>query len=492
MTVTLHRVRNYEELEGAQGREVFFRPQRYRAADLAPLYSEVAITVGGPERRCPLLDVSENGAAFECPKDLVPTVGQCLTAVSVRFDAHEAYRGDARVGSVREIGGNTIVGVSFEGRLVSIDEILELRGIKTFVGQRANKSAWRVAGHERFKTLVSELRLSLEDAERQLRHVEVELPWHVVHGDSTRAREELVRAIRAHIAVDLVKAVEEIDGTVRQVPPEDMPALIEYSRRNLHDFFMQAPAARRAFQKPFGYPGDYEVMRFLYELPFEGPTLFAKTMSLVTDEMAASRAVRHRKDLIKRWLKTRLQNRTTPLRVLGIAAGPAQELLELLSEVPCLPAPIEVVLFDQDKSALAYAYRRIQPLTENREGPGVRILYLHESIKRLLKDRTLFNEFGTFDLIYSAGLFDYLRLPTAVQLARDFYSRLAPGGQLLVSNMVPENRSRWYMEHHLDWFLLYRSRTELMELGQRACGDARLRILEEETGVNPFLEFSRD
>jgi extracellular factor (EF) 3-hydroxypalmitic acid methyl ester biosynthesis protein len=148
-------------------------------------------------------------------------------------------------------------------------------------------------------------------------------------------------------------------------------------------------------------------------------------------------------------------------------------------------------MFDQDKGALAYAYRRIQPLIENRDGPGVRVLYLHESIKRLLQDRTLFDEFGTFDLIYSAGLFDYLRVPTAVQLARDFYSRLAAGGQLLISNMVPENPSRWYMEHHLDWFLLYRSRAELMEIGQRACPDARLRILEEETGVNPFLEFTR-
>ena len=351
---------------------------------------------------------------------------------------------------------------------------------------------WRISGHELFKTLISEMRLALEDAERQLRKVEVELPWHVVHGDPTPARKELVRAIRSHIAIEMVRAVEEIDATVRKIPAADVPHLIEFSRRQLHDFFMQAPAAHRAFQKPFGYPGDYEVMRFLYELPFEGSTLFAKTMSLVTDEMAASRAVRHRKDLIKRWLQKRLQDRSAPLRVLAIAAGPAQELCELLTETPRLPVPIEVVMFDQDKGALAYAYRRIQPLTENRAGPNVRIVYLHESIKRLLKDRTLFDEFGTFDAIYSAGLFDYLRVPTAVQLARDFYSRLAPGGQLLVSNMVPENPSRWYMEHHLDWFLLYRTRAEMLEIGQRATSEARLRIVEEETGVNPFLEFSRD
>jgi len=492
LTVPLHRVRNYEELEGARGREVFFRPERYRAKDLVPLRSEVVITLGGSERICPLLDLSENGAAFEWPNTFVPAIGDRLPSFSVRFDAHVSYRGEARVSSLREIDGATIVGVSFDGRLVSIDEVLELRAIKSFVGQRSGRPAWRVPGHDRFKMLVSELRLSLEDAERQLRTMETELPWHVVHGESTPARDELVRTIRSHIASGMVSATEEIDRVIRTVPAEDIPAIREYARRHLDDFLLQAPVARRAYQKPFGYPGDYEVMRFLYERPFEGSTLFAKTMSLVVDEMAASRAVRCRKDLIKNRMKARLRNRSNPLRVLAIAGGPAQELCELLLETPRLAAPLDVVLFDQDKGALAYAYRRLQPLTDNRGGPAVRITYLHESIKRLLRDRMLFDDFGKFDLIYSAGLFDYLRAPTAVQLARDFYSRLEAGGQLIIANMVPENPSRWFMEHHLDWPLLYRSREELLDIGRRACADAALQILEEESRVNPFLEFSRN
>jgi len=61
----------------------------------------------------------------------------------------------------------------------------------------------------------------------------------------------------------------------------------------------------------------------------------------------------------------------------------------------------------------------------------------------------------------------------------------------LVANMVPENPSRWYMEHHLDWFLLYRSRDELLGIAERGCAGSRLRILEEESGVNPFVEVSR-
>src|SRR5256712_7932107 len=162
LTVPLHRVRNYEELEGAQGREVFFRPERYRAKDLVPLRSEVVITVAGSERMCPLLDLSENGAAFEWPSALVPAIGDRFGSLSVRFDSHESYRGEARVGSVREIDGATIVGISFEGRLVSIDEVLELRAIKTFIGHRAGRPAWRVAGRDRCNMLVAALRVQPE------------------------------------------------------------------------------------------------------------------------------------------------------------------------------------------------------------------------------------------------------------------------------------------------------------------------------------------
>src|SRR5205807_1370029 len=100
MTAPLHRVRNYEELEGPQGREVFFRPHRYRAGDLSPLRGEVS---AGDGLICQLLDVSQNGVAVEWPA-AAPAVGEKIARVSVRFDGHEAYCGEARVSSVREAG----------------------------------------------------------------------------------------------------------------------------------------------------------------------------------------------------------------------------------------------------------------------------------------------------------------------------------------------------------------------------------------------------
>lgn len=492
MTVSLHRARNYEELEGAQGREVFFRPHRHRATDLFPLQCEVLLSLPGGERTGALIDVSQNGAAFEWPQDVPVAVGDRIDSLAVRFDTHEPYRGEARVGSVRDLSGVRVVGVSFEGPLLPIDGILELRAIKAFAQSGLPPPLWRAPGYERFKVLVSELRLFLEDIEPQLRRLESELPWHVLHGEGSLSRTALIERMRSTVVADILTASEEIDAASRNAPAEHQQAMVQWSRRHLHSLLMQAPSMHRAASKPFGYPGDYEVMRFIYEKPFEGSTLFAKAISLAFDQSRASCAVRHRKDLVKREVRALIQSRRRPVRVLAVACGPAQDLLELFSEMKELPAPVEIVLFDQDKGALAYAYRRLKPVIDPLHGQ-VSIIYLHDSIKRLLRDATLFAPFGTFDLIYSVGLFDYLRQPTAVGLARNLVARLAPGGRALIANMVPESPSRWYLEYHLDWFLNYRSRAQLLDVAGRAAPNARrLNILEEESGVNPFVEIQPD
>jgi hypothetical protein len=58
--------------------------------------------------------------------------------------------------------------------------------------------------------------------------------------------------------------------------------------------------------------------------------------------------------------------------------------------------------------------------------------------------------------------------------------------------MVPQNPSRWFMELHLDWALVYREHSEMLELAGLAAPSARLAICEEATGVNPFVSLTRD
>jgi hypothetical protein len=492
------RVRTYEELDGAEGRAVFFRPHRYSAADFAPLHGAVKISVAGATHDCPLRDLSQNGVAFVSPDgDLPVRVRQRLHAV-LCFDSHEAFRGEVRVGSVRKQDGATVVGVSFNDFLLDVEELLQLRAVRSWkaegAGPRLQDKAWCLSGADRFKALVAELRLYFEDAQQQLTSLEQQLPWHVLHGPANPARAALISRLRAEFVPDTVRLSEEVDAALRELPEgHDNPAAKEWSLRHLHGFLMQAPVLHRAYHKPFGYPGDYEVMNFIYARGFEGASLFARAVGLAFAQTRAPAAVRSRKDLVKRHLSALLARRAgtgAPVRVLSIAAGPAQELEELFDDLDEMPHGLELVLFEQDKNALAHAWRRLKSTVEARSSHGVRLMFLHDSIKRLLRDADLFAPFGKFDLIYSCGMYDYLQHRTAVVLTRRLASAVAPGGQLLVANMV-DHPTRWLMEHHLDWPLVYRTREELMEIGAQAVPGAELRILEEESGVNPFLQVLR-
>ncbi|TMB39382.1 MAG: hypothetical protein E6J62_02120, partial [Deltaproteobacteria bacterium] len=103
--------KTYEDLDGAQGREVFFRPQRYRAQDLSPLNCTVVVRADDLAVECSLYNVSQNGVAFELPNGLSFDLGDVVNDLEVRFDSHVAFRGEARVGSLREIDDVRIAGV---------------------------------------------------------------------------------------------------------------------------------------------------------------------------------------------------------------------------------------------------------------------------------------------------------------------------------------------------------------------------------------------
>jgi hypothetical protein len=76
-------------------------------------------------------------------------------------------------------------------------------------------------------------------------------------------------------------------------------------------------------------------------------------------------------------------------------------------------------------------------------------------------------------------------------LARHLAGTARPGGQLIVANMT-DHPGRVLQEIHLDWHLIYRTRDELLEVGRQAVPRAKVRILEEESGVNPFFELVRE
>lgn len=501
---------SYVELEGGQGREVFFRPQRYQRGDLGPVRPVVTVVFPSPPkgaetadapaaRQCALHDVSQNGVALELPADVEVQIGAVLPELVLSFDGHEAYRGEVRVGSVREVDGKTIVGASLLDSLMNIDDVLVLRDVKSWMspgneGLGLASPPWSVRGHDRFKALIAELALFLDDAEREFARLEASLPWHVVHGEqSSAARQALVKRVHDEFVVSFVQYATDVALAFRAASAEDFQPLKDFSRRHLQSHLLQSPCLHRAFLKPLGYPGDYEVMRYMYTNMFAGPTLFAKSLNLAVMSTCAVEAVRARKDVVKQRVSALLDKdaRGPALRILAIASGPAQEIYELLCERTTVVPTVDIVLFDQDTRALSYAYSRLKRLVDERWPGRVRVVYLHDSIKRLLRDAHIFAERGEFDIVFSCGLFDYLELRTAVALCRNLFANLADGAELYIGNMVPTNPNRWIMELHLDWPLVYRTRSEMTDFAKLAAPSAQIEIVEEQTGLNPFVRLTR-
>ena len=498
---TANRVRRYDELEGAEGRAVYFRPHRYGDAELTPLQTEVTLWLDDVAASCNARDVSQSGVGFAWPESAdVPALGLDLERLTIAFDGHIAYDGRARIGSIRDVEGVVVVGAEVKDHLLNMDDVLEMRDL-----HRASDAAalplscrdrdWQLGGHATFKRLIGELRLYLEDSETHLQAIEAELPWNTVHGAGDAApRRALIELIKREFMPDFLAMTEALQRSARDVPAEEAGPLIRYSRRFLDDWFMRSPWMHRARHKPLGYPGDYEVMNHIYRLGFDGPDLMAKALNLATLHSPAAAAVRYRKDLVRDTLAKLLADRLAGddvVRILSVASGPAQEVFELLSEAEHLPARVEIVLFDQDPGALAYAYGRIRQVVERRFPGQVDVLFLHYSIKRLLKDDLLFSRFGPFDAIICAGLYDYLRHGTAAHLTGRLFDNLKAGGTAYIGNMHPANQSRWIMEHHLEWQLLYRTHEQILAFANEGAPRASCRIVTEPTGVNPFVFVDR-
>jgi len=85
-------------------------------------------------------------------------------------------------------------------------------------------------------------------------------------------------------------------------------------------------------------------------------------------------------------------------------------------------------------------------------------------------------DLGEFDLIYSAGLFDYLSDRAGRRLISAASRMAATNGRLCIANFAPTPMSIGYMESAMDWKLRYRSESDLLRLVSDAVIDRPYRV----------------
>jgi extracellular factor (EF) 3-hydroxypalmitic acid methyl ester biosynthesis protein len=155
---------------------------------------------------------------------------------------------------------------------------------------------------------------------------------------------------------------------------------------------------------------------------------------------------------------------------------------------------VSFTLLDFNEETLAHARMKLENLRKT-HGRSTSLQFVKRSVQQILKEsgkslpRTPENQ---FDLVYCAGLFDYLSDPVCKRLTSIFYDMLSPGGLVLITNVGDAmNRSRpfrYSMDYILGWHLLYRNGAAVGALAPDRASPDSCKVLAEETGVNFFLE----
>jgi extracellular factor (EF) 3-hydroxypalmitic acid methyl ester biosynthesis protein len=218
------------------------------------------------------------------------------------------------------------------------------------------------------------------------------------------------------------------------------------------------PFTHHAFYRPRGYPGDALLLDWIYRdfrinRPPNDSSLGAKLYRR-TNSSAPSTAVRWRRQHLAHLIDDAAANKPNA-RVLAVAAGHLREAD--LSTALQRGKLRELVALDQDATSLGEIEHRYV-------AHGLHITTVAAPIKDLITGRYKAED---FDLIYSAGLYDYLDAPTAAALTARLFDGLNPGGKLVVTNFLQGTPDLGWMEALMDWFLIYRTQEEVKSFASR-------------------------
>jgi extracellular factor (EF) 3-hydroxypalmitic acid methyl ester biosynthesis protein len=265
------------------------------------------------------------------------------------------------------------------------------------------------------------------------------------------------------------------------LPADDWRQCIAAARRHrLVHLVHQDPFTCRSYWKPRGYAGDARMLDYIYGYLDEDEhvTALGRVIMQHAVNSQASRAVRRRREILAEYVSAVAQA-TPAARVLSVASG-------YLREAHLLDDPVRVADFvavDQD-------LRSIAKTNEMFGARGVRALPW--SVRDLIAGRRR-DALGTFDLVYAAGLYDYLPDPVACRLTTELFGMLRPGGTLLIANFLPSIDDVGYMETYMDWRLLYRTPPAMSALVSDIAPESigGVRVFVEEHGAIVFAEVTR-
>lgn len=451
-------------------------------------------TAQGLEQRGTLLKLARNLVVFETygPEPIL-RMSEVLSDFTLRHQEHPLYSGRAIISNLLQSGACTVCEAALSdawldcGGAVSPAGAFDAKGsFRQFLDYWGK--TYRVLPE--FKVVISDIHSFLLDLRTWLEQQEL-----VIRSDPASSRSALQRQCMEGITPGTTAAISELFGRFEQVAqkvePEFVPVHQAFGRRLLHPLILASPFVYRTLHKPLGYAGDYEVVNMIMRDPYEGASLFAKAFNVCA--LSRPPIVAHRNRL--KYLADKLLQETVRkvglgqrAKFLSIGCGPAHEVRMFMQEHQCSDKA-EFTLIDFDAETVEHVNRALADLKRSC-GRMSAIQVIKKSVQQMLKQwaKSAQTDSGErYDMVYCAGLFDYLPNSIIRTLIGYFDELLIPGGLQLVTNVDFHSSSK-EMEYFLDWHLIYRSAAEMIELVPSRIQRENVAVIHEPSGLNIFLE----
>jgi extracellular factor (EF) 3-hydroxypalmitic acid methyl ester biosynthesis protein len=340
-----------------------------------------------------------------------------------------------------------------------------------------------------YKIIVADMQNYFMDLKRWLEQVELGIRSSP-SGDRLRIEREIVQELAPVILPTIDALFEKFEEAARGVPMDLLPPHRTYAKRQLHPQLLCSPFAFRTYQKPLGYAGDYEMVNMILRDPLEGSSLFSKMVNSWFLRQQPAEAHRNRIAYLTQLLRTeshRLAKNGRLAKIFNLGCGPAGEVQNFLVQDE-ISNRASFALLDFNDETVQHTTRVLQEL-KSKLGRGTKIDVIKRSVHQVLKEEIKPGaRQQTFDLVYCAGVFDYLSDRICKRLMDIFYDMLEPGGVLVVTNVDASNPSRNGMEYLLDWHLVYRNSAQLRSLIPERAPSGCWSVKSDATGVNIYVE----
>jgi extracellular factor (EF) 3-hydroxypalmitic acid methyl ester biosynthesis protein len=194
-----------------------------------------------------------------------------------------------------------------------------------------------------------------------------------------------------------------------------------------------------------------------------------KQLDMVFQSYEAAEAVRNRKKFFIKKCLSLIKEKKGCVDILNLGCGPCRDVLETY-QASGNGRNLRFHCVDQEPKAIEYAKKLL-----NHSHVQNNIQLDCTNIFHIKTDRK-------YDLIWIAGLFDYLDDRIAKLLLKKIWRYLKQDGQIIVGNFSPKNPTRKGMEAGCRWYLIHRTAQDLIKM----VTDAKIPFREVEVASEPL------